>query len=150
MNAKPFLLAVMFLLSGSGITYAYMQFTKPIQTYGVVALGNAYYELTSDVGGLHPLTTLDFGQGINSVYTAHMFIVNKGKPMIATIAWDNPSWSPSYPDDLTLSWDLDSTVIPTDSVAVVNISMTVSRILNTEGVMNQQHQFRLIIIGNVI
>lgn len=150
MNAKPILLAVMLLLSGSGITYAYMQFTKPIQTYGVVALGNAYYDLTSDPEGLDPVTTLNFSHGIASVYTAKIYIVNKGKPMNATIAWDNPSWFPSSPDDLTLSWDLGPMVIPTGVIAEVNISFKVNRTLNPEGVMSQEYQFRVIVSGNVI
>ena len=139
------IVVLLIFMMGSGATYAVLRLEKSIPVYGVVALGDAYYFLSGD--GTSPLTTLPFTLNVDGTYSAAMYVVNKGKTMSAAIAWDNPSWAEAAPSDLTITWDL-STTIPPNSERLVHVTMRVNRVLNP-GATVREFNYRLIVVGNV-
>jgi len=144
-NKHLMLMLLVGITVGSGGAYALTMFSKPVTSYGIVALGDAHYFLSAD--GTSPIKTLTFFVTSDGSYSASMHVVNLGKPMTAAIAWDNPSWPNSAITDLTLTWDL-SGVIGTGVDKIVNIRMTVNKVLDPTSTV-REFNYRLIVVGNV-
>jgi hypothetical protein len=143
----------MLLTSGIIIGWEYGGlFSRRIPSYGVVMEGNANYKLFYDAEATQPIADggqLVFGHGTNgATYLATVYMRNYGKPLTASIRWENPNWA--YEEgDMSLSWDFDGKVLQTNTTDVMILEMIIHRALPPAVDGSHNYTYRLIFHADV-